>query len=301
MNEDTVGPPGEVTSSTLNLDTVPLGTPLNWPIVDSDGTLLFDAGAILADAEERKFLFDNFRPQRGDVSEPVDATDVIDVGKPDLPDPVTIKDMHLTIGAQIGVRPQSGGAGPLHPCRIIGFAPNEALFTTAPLLEGRVMPLGVGENVEVVAIASQAVFRFVCTVESVCPFPFNYIILSKPGVIQRLRARKSIRVRARLPVRYGFEETRKSYKGIGLAKGISGLGMSLVAAWTLGQVGDRLRVSFSLKSKDADTHIETSAIIRNIQKGGASEPALHGIEFDRLDLTQQMAMKVFVFELSMLE
>ena len=52
---------------------------------------------------------------------------------------------------------------------------------------------------------------------------------------------------------------------------------------------------------DLDTLIETNAVIRNLQRGangvGATgEPAVHGLEFDRLDAAQQMAMKVFVFD-----
>ncbi|MFP3599729.1 hypothetical protein, partial [Chryseobacterium sp. SIMBA_029] len=43
-----------------------------------------------------------------------------------------------------------------HPCRIIGFAPNQALFATPPHVDGRILPLVTGENVEMVAIASQA-------------------------------------------------------------------------------------------------------------------------------------------------
>jgi c-di-GMP-binding flagellar brake protein YcgR len=115
-------------------------------------------------------------------------------------------------------------------------------------------------------------------------------------VIRRLRERKSIRVRARLAVRYGIGETGESYEGVGLAKGISALGMSLTASWVLGQVGERIRVAFHLKSKDLDTHVETTAVIRNVQKGAAGEPAVHGLEFDRLEMAQQMAMKVYVFD-----
>jgi hypothetical protein len=33
-----------------------------------------------------------------------------------------------------------------------------------------------------------------------------------------------------------------------------------------------------------------------VQKGVAGEPAVHGLELDRLDMGQQMAMKVFVFD-----
>lgn len=159
------------------------------------------------------------------------------------------------------------------------------------------LPLGLGENVEIVAIASQAVFRFVCTVEAICRAPFDYVVLSKPGVIRRLRERKSIRVRTHLAVRFGIGETGDTYEGVGLAKGISALGMSLTASWTLGAVGERLRVSFRLKSADIDTQIETSAVIRNVQKGNSpGEPSTHGLEFDQLDAAQQTAMKAFVFD-----
>ncbi|HEV3424129.1 MAG TPA: flagellar brake protein [Paraburkholderia sp.] len=296
MNEDTVDSPVETAPAALTLDTVPVGTPLDWPIVDSDGTLLFDAGAILVSVEERKFLFDHFKPRRGDVSEANPANSTTAANKPHTAESLSVKDMHLTIGALIGVRLQPGSAGPMHPGRIIGFARNEALFATPPLHEGKIVPLGLGENVEIVVIASQAVFRFVCTVDAVCQSPFDYIVLSKPGVIRRLRERNSIRVRTRLAVRYGIGETGDTYEGIALAKGISALGMSLAASWALGQIGDRLRVAFALKSKDLDTRIETTAIIRNVQKGAAGEPAVHGLEFDRLDTAQQMAMKVFVFD-----
>jgi c-di-GMP-binding flagellar brake protein YcgR len=296
MNEDIVESPVGAAPAALTLDTVPVGTPLDWPVVDSDGTLLFDAGAILAGVEERKFLFDNFRPHRGGAPDLPGSAAAGAAAKPDPSEPLSVKEMHLTIGALVGVRQQIGSAAPMHPCRIIGFAPNETLFTTPPLFEGKPLQLGVGENVEIVAIASHAVFRFVCTVEAVCQLPFDYVVLSKPGVIRRLRERKSIRVRARLAVRYGIGETGESYEGLGLAKGVSALGMSLTASWVLGQVGDRLRVAFHLKSKDLDTLVETSAVIRNVQKGLPGEPAVHGIEFDRLDTAQQMAMKVFVFD-----
>ncbi|CAE6765344.1 flagellar brake protein [Paraburkholderia nemoris] len=279
----------------LTLEAVPVGTPLDWPIADANGTLLFAAGTILATTDERQFLFANFHPHRGDLLEKAPQPEP----KADQPTiaSLTLKDMHLTIGALVGVRSQLGSGAPMHPCRIIGFAPNHALFVTPPLQDGRILPLRLGENIEIVAIASHAVFRFVCTVESVCRAPFDYVVLSKPGVIRRLRERKSIRVHAHLAVRFGIGETGDSYDGLGLAKSISALGMSLAASWTLGAVGERLRIAFSLKSAEMHTEIETTAVIRNVQKGSApGEPSTHGLELDQLDAAQQMAMKVFVFD-----
>ena len=279
----------------LTLEAVPVGTPLDWPIADATGTLLFAAGTILATTDERQFLFANFHPHRGDLLEKAQQPEP-QADQPTIAS-LTLKDMHLTIGALVGVRSQLGSGAPMHPCRIIGFAPNHALFVTPPLQDGRILPLRLGENIEIVAIASHAVFRFVCTVESVCRAPFDYVVLSKPGVIRRLRERKSIRVHAHLPVRFGIGETGDSYDGLGLAKSISALGMSLAASWTLGAVGERLRIAFSLKSAEMQTEIETTAVIRNVQKGSApGEPSTHGLELDQLDAAQQMAMKVFVFD-----
>lgn len=282
---------------TLTRDNVPVGVPLEWPIVDADGTLLFTSGTILATTDERNFLFGHFHPQRGDF--PYAATQSLpESDAPSDPgSPLTLKDMHLEIGALVGVRPQVGSGAPMHPCRIIGFAPNHALFVTPPMHDGRMLPLGLSENIEIVAIASHAVFRFVCTVEAICRSPFDYVVLSRPGVIRRLRERKSIRVRTHLAVRFGIGQSGESYEGLGLAKGVSALGMSLVASWTLGAVGDQLRLAFRLKSNDLDMEIETTAVIRNVQKGSApGEPSIHGLELDQLNATQQMAMKVFVFD-----
>jgi c-di-GMP-binding flagellar brake protein YcgR len=283
--------------SPLTLDAVPVGIPLDWPIADSDGTLLFASGTLLATTDERQFLFDNFHPYRGDLLDPGTQPAPQTNHPADTADNLTLKDMHLTIGALIGVRSQLGSGAPMHPCRIIGFAPNHSLFVTPPLQDGRILPLRLGENIEIVAIASHAVFRFVCTVESVCRAPFDYVVLSKPGVIRRLRERKSIRVHAHLAVRFGIGETGDSYQGLGVAKSISALGMSLTTPWTLGAVGERLRVAFCLRSAVLPTEIETTAVIRNVQKGRApGEPSTHGLEFDQLDVAQQMAMKVFVFD-----
>ncbi len=296
MNENTVESSVGTAPAALSPDSVPVGTPLDWPIVDADGTLLFDAGTVVVGVGERKFLFDHFAPRRGDVTDPQPPDAAASTGKSVSSDPLAVKDMHLAIGALIGVRQHIGGGAPMHPCRIIGFAPNQALFATPPLVEGQTLPLSVGENVEIVAIGTQTVFRFVCTVEAVCYFPFDYVVLSKPGVIRRLRERNSIRVRANLAVRYGVGESGKTYEGVGLAKGISALGMSLATSRPLGRPGDRLRLAFRITSKDLDTQIETGAVIRNVRNGASGEPAVHGLELDRLDVAEQMAMKVFVFD-----
>ncbi|MEX3929118.1 flagellar brake protein [Paraburkholderia sp. BR10936] len=284
----------------LTPQALPVGEPLAWPVVDRDGALLLDAGSVLMGEAERDFLFLHFAPHRGDkerlevAPESAAAANGASIGDT----AATTRDMHLTIGALMGLRPQMGASGaPMHPCRMIGFAPNEALFVTTPYVDGRPVAITPGENVEIVAIASQAVYRFVCTVHALSQSPLDYLVLSKPANIRRLRERRSIRVRAQFPVRYGIGEEGAGYDGVALARGISALGLSVSAAWALGKVGERLRVAFQLRSGDNATAIETSAVIRNVQaETGDPAHATLGLELDRLTAAEQMAMKVYVFD-----
>jgi c-di-GMP-binding flagellar brake protein YcgR len=297
-DENVAAPILDAEPAPLNVEAVPIGTPLEWPLVDADGSLLFERGAVVIGQDERRFLFAHFKPRRGDLAEAERSqSDPAEPGSADDEDtPLSLKDTHLSIGALIGIRPQNA-SGPMHPSRIIGFAPNQSVFVMPPLVDGRQLSLTIGENVEIVAIASQAVFRFVCTVDAVCHMPFDYVVLSKPGVIRRLRERKSIRVRARMPVRFGLNLDGDGYEGLGLMQTISALGMSFGTPWLVGKVGQRVRVSFRLQSKVGDTLIETTAIVRNAQAALAADGlASHGLEFEHLDPAQQLALKSFVFD-----
>jgi c-di-GMP-binding flagellar brake protein YcgR len=290
-------PAPAATIAPLAPDAIAVGEPLAWPVVDRDGTLLLDAGAVLVAEAERSFLFQHFAPHRGDVQRPDAAPEAVEASGA----PASTREMHLSIGALMGLRPQLGASGaPMHPCRLIGFAPNETLFATMPYVDGRAIGVTPGENVEIVAIASQAVYRFVCTVDAIGHSPLEYLVLSKPANIRRLRERRSIRVRAQFPVRYGIGEDGTGFDGVALARGISARGLSLSAAWALGKIGERLRIAFALRSGDTHTTIETSAIIRNVQTepDKPTEPAhaTLGLELDRLMPAEQMAMKVYVFD-----
>ncbi|TDV04926.1 c-di-GMP-binding flagellar brake protein YcgR [Paraburkholderia caballeronis] len=289
----------DIASAVLTPDALPVGTPLAWPVVDRDGTLLFERGAMLVNDSERAFLFEHFAPCRGDAL-PASAEAAgphADAANEPPPAPASVRDMHLTIGASMGLRTQVNGGSPMQPCRLIGFAPNGALFVTPPHIDGHPMPLLPGENIEMVAIASQAVFRFVCTVLTLHQAPLDYVVLSAPAAIRRLRQRKSIRVNARIPVRYGIGDEGIGYDGIGLAKGISAVGLSLTASLQLGAVGDRVRIAFRLRSAALDAPVETTAIIRNVQPARGDDPSIaHGLELDHLTPAEQIAMKAYVFD-----
>jgi c-di-GMP-binding flagellar brake protein YcgR len=290
------GEPG----SGLQPHEVPVGTALDWPVVDANGMPLLDRGAILARPADRDFLFQHFQPHCGDrVAQSAGA------GAIDPRAPVSIEDLGLSIGMRLGLRPQIGMGREMHASRVIGFAAHHALFVTPPLVDGRPLALTPGEQLEVVAIASRAVFLFVCTVEAVCTSPFPYLVLSEPGAVRRLRVRRSVRVPVRLAVRYAMVATEATegpgngYEGLGVTRDLSPLGMSLATTVALGQPGDRVRVAFRMRTDDVSLEIEAVAVLRSVQTGQASDGlTVHGLEFVQLEPTRQFALKCFVLDRS---
>lgn len=275
----------------LGSDELPIGKPLSWPVIDSDATLLLNTGTVLYAEAQRDFLFSHFQPHRGD------KTGQGNKSPNTLSGGVKLEDMHLSIGTLLGMRGRIGMGGAMHASRIIGVSPGRALFVTPPMA-GR-QPLGImpGENVEIVAIATQTVFWFVCTVEAVCAHPFDYLILSEPSNIRRLRERKAVRVRTRLAVRHGADLTGCALDRMGIGGDLSVFGMSLAASAPLGRIGERLRVAFYITTQSLDAEFQSVAIIRNVQTSATPDSLCkHGLEFEGVGADQQIALKTFVFD-----
>lgn len=282
----TVAPAAPLASEEL-----PIGEPLPWRVEDQDGSVLLRAGTILCREAQRNFLLSHFHPRRGD------ATDPREKSQNTASHPVTLEDMHLTIGALLGMRSQIGMGRAMHASRVIGFSPSHTLFVTPPMVGGQPLMLMPGENVEIVAVATQAVFWFVCTVEAVCTHPFDYLVLSAPGNIRQLRERKAVRVRTRLAVRHGKELTGPALDGMGVGCDLSVFGMSLATTAPVGRIGERVRVALQLTTRSVDTEFQAVAVIRNVQMAAtAGALCTHGLEFEGMSSDQQVALKAFVFD-----
>jgi hypothetical protein len=280
---------------------IPVGTPLPWAIADESGTLLLDAGASVPNEAAREFLFAHFGPRRVEAQS-VAQKDASESGAaPTGQLPLTLDDLSLAIGERLGMRSRVGMGSAMHPGRVIGVAPNHALFVTWPLVGGKLMPLAAGEQLEVVVLSNQSVIWLLCTVEATCRLPFDYLVLSAPGQIRQLRARRAARMASHLAVRYGVDLTGNVFDGLGLGDDLSVYGLSLVASHRLGDVGERMSVAFHVQTAGVGMQIQAVAIIRNVQPargdGGASGGFVHGLEFDPLEATQQLALKAYVLDL----
>jgi c-di-GMP-binding flagellar brake protein YcgR len=304
MSEDAFVLPVRAPSSRLLLADVPVGEPLAWPIVTADGVLLCEAGSTLASLAARAFLFEQFEPHRlDDDHDATTATQASEANEAPMPaaGALTLDDLGLKIGARVGLRGPAGSAA--YSSRVIGFSTAganraSALFITQPVLSGH-QPLALtrGERVELVALTSRSVFQFACTVDSVCREPFHYLVLSEPGTIRRLRARKFVRMATRLPVRFADAGKEDIPLQIGLIRDISPFGMSLAVAEAGMKLGDRLRLSFRFNTDGTDVEINCHATVRHVQDADLSGAnGVYGMEFESLEPSQRIALKSFMAE-----
>lgn len=213
----------------LQIEDLPVDTPLDIRVLDADGTLLLDIGAVV-DTVRRAQLFRYFRPHR-----PRDATPQAEDGSesgqtspygaefaetpstgglpPDLRVGATddddalrvrraINEMGLSIGNRLGIRLPLGNGGLAYASRLIGVAPHGPLMVMPPVLDHARLKLTVGETVEVVAVCPRSIYLFACTVEWLATMPFHHVVLSPPARIRKLRERRAIRSPARLAVLY---------------------------------------------------------------------------------------------------
>jgi len=310
MNDVTLNPEAdehEARPPTLRLEPADLhrGEPLKFDIVNPQGTRLLKAGTVLPNAAACDFLMAHFKPCRlasTSVEAPPEDDSTGEAAAPNVPAAPTLDDMHIKTGALLRIRmPAQTGYGVLNSL-VIGFAPNRSLFVTPPHAGHQVEPVKLlfGERIDVLFMNRRAVFDFVCTVDAVCKLPFDFLVLSPPSNIRRLRARHDTRMRTVLPIMFRNDANTSSdspLTGMGLLRDLSAGGLSVAASAPIAAEGDNVRVSFQVVSEGIEINIDTVVVIRNIRQNVDRSPwVMHGMEFQKLDTATQLALRYLASE-----
>ena len=291
----------DVKPGPLNPEDVPIGRPLSWRICDIGGSLLLDVGAVLPSKRDRDFLFEQFEPQcdYGTTGFPLGT----ERGDDNASATLKLSDMGLKIGSRLGVRARLNGVEAAYGSRVIGMAPNEAIFITPPASSAGRLTLEARDTVQVVAVSARAVYLFICDVEYVSNAPTAYVILSKPRSIRRVRERRAERIKTRFPVIFSRKSAadpalKLTARGMGIANDISELGMALSTQHPIGAAGERVEVRFYLDMHASTVCVEAVSMIRNVKTAdGGSDAGVgfeYGLEFEELPTEGKLALHNFV-------
>ncbi|QHE91693.1 hypothetical protein PI93_020340 [Pandoraea fibrosis] len=287
----------------LTPDEIPLGEALPWAIVDRNGEPLLAEGDIVPTQAGRDWLFTSFAPHRianlgEDDTAPSDAetspspaADNTASAASGTQPQYALTDLNLRPGDWLQIQLPPGAGSQRVRTRVIGHAPNQMLFVTAPT--GRAAPptLQTSERLELWTFSGEDIYHFVCTVERVERAPFDYVVLSAPAQIRRKVLRRSQRVSAKLVASVTLGEARH----LALLQDVSAEGVSLLTNAPLGAPGDSMHLAFRVRVGDIDMPIEATGTIRGVQQGDDGSH-LHGIELPALEPSHYVALKCYVYE-----
>lgn len=313
-----------VTSSSLPLVAltpadITLGEPLPWAIVDRNGEPLLAEGDLVPTQAGLDWLFTSFAPHRAatlgaDTVEadgghaaatteastdtpPVQAAASASVAASvsAAADASTaqygLTDLNLRAGDWLQIQLPPGAGSQRIRTRVIGHAPNQMLFITAPTGRSAPPTLQPSERLELWTFSGEDIYHFVCTVERVERLPFEYVVLSAPAQIRRKVLRRSQRVPARLVASITLGDAQH----LALLQDVSAEGVSLLTDAPLGAPGDTMRLAFRVRVGDIDMPVEATGTIRGIQQNDDGAH-LHGIELPSLEPAHYVALKCYVYE-----
>ncbi|AOK07579.1 PilZ domain-containing protein [Burkholderia sp. AU28942] len=272
----------------LARDDVCAGVPLRFDLYDAGGAALLPAGTVLRDPAQHALLFDHFRPvRRRDDAEP----------GPTAHDPVpAARHLGLSAGAAIGIRRRVGATRALQRCRLIGVGASGVLFVEPqPAVE---LEFACGDDVEAVAIGRSAVSRFGATVEAVhaaggAPF----LVLSRPGFVDRLRTRAEPRVPVRIAA--WCSGARTSADGIGIVRDLSLNGLSVAVDSPLAAAGEPLSIQLPYADGDRVALLTLDATVRAAHADPAAPGwTLHHVAFGDTAAAERTRLKALLFDLS---
>lgn len=279
---------------------------LDWPIFDADGALIAERGELLPSKEDRDFLFIHFQPHRPvgtAATAPVARAAEAAAGDETAPIDAAAEALHnfrIQAGTILRIKTPPGVRESYANSRVIGHLANRALFVTPPLISGKPLRLLAGEEIQLLGFSGKSIFEFTCSVESVCMTPFEYLILSRPLNVRRVRLRRSVRVTTRIACWLALgERFQGRYDMLGIIRDMSELGVSLGARPEIARPGERLHLRFAIRTHEFDIEIRTPATVRNVTQSETDVNLdIYGVEFETLAPVEKLALQCFVQEQS---
>lgn len=277
-----------------------VGRPSPFRIYDEGGRLMLDRGEAIASQELAQLLL-ACRAKRDPVPEEAAPQRAETAPASARPGQVAAHRLFRAMGLRPGDRLQLELPGPLGArravVRVIGYQEGRALLVTPPFQEGSCVPLLEGERVRARLFTGRQAYGFESFVDRACLQGLDYLQLSFPTHIHVVNVRKALRVKTCTvaSLRPTDAETAMPPTAA-LIVDLSTSGAGLVACRAIAGKEDRVTLSFTLRMEEASTAIETRAFVRSVNPDPATGGFRLGLQFDRLEDLQYLALKAYVLE-----
>lgn len=274
----------------LKASDLPMGVPLPWPIYGRNGVMLLNSGGILHHEDAEDLLSVGLYRYR-DATETVerDLSERRAGSKPELPglnNPVE--------SVQIGYLVEGARERSLFRVDYLGRIPDTSLIVSCPQREGRLVPIGSGQNVSVNMFVSRYVHAFPAQVLSVQRLPMPHLHLSYPDTFKTSVLRSAKRVSLELRI-LGLLKVGEDISVPVSIVDLSNNGLALLSEYPLGDPGLEVRISFSVTQDQRTQTIRANGIIRSVRPLKSQQVYRYGVELIDLSPEQRIAIQASVY------
>jgi c-di-GMP-binding flagellar brake protein YcgR len=202
---------------------------------------------------------------------------------------------------QLQFYPQTGSnKNERYYVRVIGYLAGKSIITTAPVLEGKLISLHVGEDFAVRLISGNSIQAFICNLLKKTTVPYPYIHLSYPARLESKIIRQAERINTHIIASIQNQQPGKEHikTKSAVINDISSAGALVIASEELGDVNDMVTISSKLSVAGVEKYLDISAIIRRcLGKNETDDDKYrYGVEFQLADEMQKLTLHGYVYE-----
>lgn len=270
----------------LTEEEIPLGKPLPWNIVDSDGKVLFPHSKVvdnkpLLQQLLKLGLFRNAQQNSDNSAGPA-------------PEKVVsrLEQIQLAPGDLVQLQTMSATNAERYQVRMIGFHAPVSLLVTAPTSQGKLVFVKEGQQLLVRGFVGKDAVAYKTRVLKSNLSPFPYLHLAYPDSVQSMRIRSSARVSVDLVTAINREQ---GAQGSARMTDISVGGARLVSPRAVANKDETVKVAFRINPAGLDVYMTLNARVRAVSTDESLDGLIAtGIEFtdiseqDRLYLTNMV-------------
>lgn len=275
-----------------------IDTPLAFPVVDANHTLLIGEGQLIHSEQQLEALLEIgiFRPAIWRSSQHRLADNHADEHHPLT---TGFTQLQLQPGAPVHLRLAGEANAAFVTVKLIGWVADEDIIVSATPAHAPALSPVPGTQMEAKLLAGKGIGSFQSTVLAVSQSPYPHLHLSYPVSLKFRKLRKNLRVTVTLPTQASSDHDAISHDGS--ISNLSTCGGMLELPQYFAQMGDELLLMFSLPMTEQEQTLALRAVVRNLHTTTTDVPLMqYGLEFVELDAEERAILEHYIFQ-AMLE
>jgi len=297
----------------LPKDIIKIGIPIGYPVFDSGGQLLMQAGVVIesegqleklyerglyVDQKTSEMLHLKSNGKKSFVSDDIKKDD----SQPEGEIVTELPYKSLKLGESLQISPLSDESGSTkYFVKFIGGIDKKSLICTLPTIDDKIAFIKENTGYSVRMFSGKHVFRFNTMVDAVLNRPYPHMHLKFPREVYSNRLRKNQRVAVSIIISManldepGGENSKSAGRIIDMSLG----GAMIEAYKTAGKVGESLECSFKINMEGGEALFVIPAILRNIVETKQADGRMlykQGIQFKEIRFQDKIVLQSYIFQ-----